>query len=56
MTGQDETLEEEEQAEDAAVPDEEQQAEEAEVGVVYQETMQDAFVTRTRTSREKQMR
>jgi len=55
MTGQDETLEEEEQAEDAAVPDEEQ-AEEAEVGVVYQETMQDAFVTRTRTSREKQMR
>ena len=55
MTGQDETLEEEEQAEDAAVPDEEQ-AEEAEVGVVYQETMQDEFVTRTRTSREKQMR
>ena len=51
MTGQDEAPE---GAEEDAIMDEEQ-AEEAE-GVVCQGTMQDAFTTRTRTSREKPMR
>ena len=54
MTDQGETPEGEEQVEEEAVTDEDQ-AEEAE-GVVGRGAMQDAFATRTQTSREKPMR